>query len=40
MPNLSTQFLRTLAALADVAALHTGAARAAPPHVLVVDDPG
>jgi arylsulfatase A len=42
MPNLFTRFLRTLAALAVVAALHTGVARAAPPHVLLIvaDDLG
>lgn len=42
MPNLFTQFLRVLVALAGVAALHAGTARAAPPHVLLVvaDDLG
>ncbi len=42
MPNLFTRVLRTLAALAGVAALHTGEVRAAPPHVLLIvaDDLG
>src|SRR5687767_9369881 len=42
MPNLFTRVLRVLVALAGVASLHPGAARAAPPHVLLVvaDDLG
>ena len=42
MPNLFTRIFRVLFALSGVAALHAGAARAAPPHVLLVvaDDLG
>lgn len=40
--RLFTQFLRLLVAVAGVAAIHTGAARAAPPHVVLIlaDDLG